>query len=455
MSRATYRESSTGATRSLSRFCSTLRFDDLDEITVESAEKALVDALASCYAGVSTEPGELMIEYASSVGGDDATIIGADGTSIPQFAALANGTTTHALDVDDGHRAASAHPGSAVVPAALAIAEQRDRSGTDLLTAIVAGYEAMITTASAVQPSHRERHFHATATAGCFGAAAAVACLLDLDETETAHALGLAGTQAGGLFEFLEKGSMAKRFHPGRAAMAGIVAAELAANGFDGPDTIIEGEGGFAEAFADEYDLSGFGRLGEPFAITQTYLKPYPACRHIHGPIDVMFELRSEGVEPGDVSRIVVETYQNAAYHDNAVIRNLLDAQMSIPFGVATALANGNAELAEFDPSLAADEEIASVIEKTEVVATAEMEAMYPDTRPAKIVLETTDGERYERLVEYPSGAAERPLSSERIAGKFRDLSDGILSADEQETILANAFGIADVDSLRAFATAL
>jgi 2-methylcitrate dehydratase PrpD len=444
-----------GATRNLGRFCSELRFDDLDDTVVESAEKALVDTIASSFAGVSTEPGELIIDYASSVGGQEAKIIGADETSIPQMAALANGTTAHALDVDDGHRPASAHPGSAVVPAALATAQKLDRSGTDLVTAIVSGYEAMITTASAVQPSHRERHFHATATCGCFGAAAAVAHLLELGETGMAHALGLAGTQAGGLFEFLAKGSMAKRFHPGRAAMAGIVAAELAATGFDGPDTIIEGKDGFVEAFADEYDLSGFERLGDPYKITQTYLKPYPSCRHIHGPIDVTFELRSEGIKPEDVHRIVVETYQNAAYHDNVDINNLLDAQMSIPFGVATALVHGSAELAEFDPGLATDSEMESVIKKTEVVATDEMEDKYPETRPATVVFETTDGNRFERVVEYPSGAAERPLSKDRLASKFRDLSDDVLSAEEQSAILERAFDITEVASVRKFGNRL
>ncbi|WP_436348501.1 MmgE/PrpD family protein [Natronorubrum sp. FCH18a] len=444
-----------GETVRLAAFCTDLTYDALNDDVVEGAKKALVDTLAATYAGIDTDPGGHMLDYVSQYENDEATVIGNDAGSNAQFAALANGTLAHALDVDDGHRSAAGHPGSAAIPAALAVAEKTDASGRDLITAIVAGYEGMVKTAKSVQTSHRERGFHATATCGCFGAAAAVSSLLDLDETQTAHALGLAGTQAGGLFEFLEKGSMAKRFHPGRAAHAGILAAELAATGFDGPDTIIEGKDGFARAFTDEYDLEPFENLGDPFSITENYLKPFPCCRHIHGPIEAALAVRDEGVTADDVDTIRVETYGTASHHDKTAVENLLDTQMSIPYGVAIALVTGEAKLAQFEPSNATNPDVEALIENVEVVLSDEMEELYPETRPARVIFTLDSGEQYEELVKYPLGAAEKPLSRDRLEEKFRDISAGYLSEDQQETVIENAFSIDEFDSVATFAEQL
>lgn len=426
----------TGITMRLARFVETLEYGDLDPAVTTATKEVILDTLGACYAGTPTGPGNRILEYVATFDGDDAAVVGRSDSSIAHMAALANGTTAHALDVDDGHRGASAHPGSAVIPAALALAEKHDIDGKSLVTAVVAGYEAMVPTAAAVQTSHRERGFHATATTGCFGAAAAASSVLRLDARETAHALGLGGTQAGGLFEFLKKGSMAKRFHPGRAAMAGVVAAELAAKGFDGPDTIIEGSDGFATAFADEYDFSPFDRLGDPFAVTESYLKPYPCCRHIQGPIDVVLDLRAEGIDPSIVTSISVETYRSAAHHDNKRIDNLLDAQMSLPYGVAVAFITGDASLDAFDPANAERDDVAALMQRVSVYATDEMEAKYPETRPATVIVETEEGNRYERLVEYPRGAAESPLTSEEVSAKFRDLSSTSLDRGDPDAVI-------------------
>ncbi len=451
MGQAHTQQSREGETMQLAAFVAELSFDDLTEEAVESSRKALVDMLASAYAGIPTDPGKRMLEYVAGHEGTESTVIGSGKRSRAQSAALANGTLAHALDVDDGHRSAAGHPGSAIIPAALAVAEKQGATGEELITAIVVGYEGMVTTAKAVQTSHRERGFHGTATCGCIGAAAAVSSLLGLDTTQTAHALGLGGTQAGGLFEFLEKGSMSKRFHPGRAALAGILAGELASIGFDGPDTIIEGKDGFARAFADEYDLSHFKTLGDPYAVTENYLKPFPCCRHIHGPIEAAQAIRSEGVNPENIASVRVETYGAAAHHDKTDVQNLLDTQMSIPYGVAIAFITGEATLDQFDPSNAKRPEIQELVEKVSVVQTEDMESIYPETRPARLVVTLGTDETYEEMVKYPLGAAENPLSREQLEKKFYDITEASLSRDQQETVVKNAFSITEYDSVVSF----
>ncbi|MFB6070149.1 MAG: MmgE/PrpD family protein [Halanaeroarchaeum sp.] len=442
-------------TARIAAFVSDRAAADLDGEVIEATRRSILDTLAATYAGSRAQAGERMLEYATDAPSGGGTIVGAETEIAPEFAALVNGTTAHALDVDDGHRTASAHPGSAVVPAALGVAEREGASGEDLITAVAVGYEAMLTTASAVQTSHRERGFHATATTGCFGAAAAVASLLDLDERRSAHALGLAGTQAGGLFEFLEKGSMAKRFHPGRAAMAGVLAGDLAAVGFDGPDTIIEGEDGFATAFADDYDFAPYDDLGDPWAVTERYLKPYPSCRHAHAPIEAAFELRNRGVEPAAIDEVRVETYRSAAHHDKQAVETLLDAQMSIPFAVAVALATGEAKLAQFDPDLMDDDTIRELVEAVTVVETEEMESSYPATRPARVVAETTDGDTQEATVRYPTGSPESPMSWVGLQEKFHDLAGTSLDEAPRERVVDLLGDLESLESTRTLTDAL
>jgi 2-methylcitrate dehydratase PrpD len=204
-------------------------------------------------------------------------------------AAFTNGIAAHAFELDDYHNA-KAHPGAVVVPAALAIAERVDASGEDCLLAIVIGYETLIRTAMVLDPiATRKRGWHLTGVAGTLGAAAACASLLRLDAEHTACALGLAGTQSSGLFAFNADGAMSKRFHAGRAAQAGVVAAELAARGFTGPTAFYEADdGGLLRAFSDapvkERLVTG---LGDIYEATQISFKPYSCCGSTHAYIDV------------------------------------------------------------------------------------------------------------------------------------------------------------------------
>lgn len=422
----------TGATRWLATFVADCDADDLPDDVVSAAGRSLADSLAVIAAGAATEPARGVRTTVERYGTGQAVAPGGEPLSEP-FAALVTGTAAHALELDDGHRSASAHPGAVVVPTVLALADRVDADGADLVEGIVAGYEATVAAASAVMPSHRERGFHATATAGCLGAAAAAASLLDLDADATTDALGLGGTQAGGLFEFLADGSMAKRVHPGRAAMAGVLAADMAADGVTGPGSVVEGEDGFVAAFAPDGTLAPFDALGEPYAVTEVYRKPYACCRHIHGPIDAVLDIR-EAVPPSAVEAVRVETYTTAAHHDATAVETVLDAQMSIPYGVAVAYETGRADLAAFDTGQHRAE-LADLMERVSVSATGAMDDRYPAERPARTVVETVEGEIHERDVSFPTGAAEKPMSRAELREKY----DG-LAGDVPEGVRGRAF---------------
>src|SRR6185295_17161523 len=195
---------------------------------------------------------------------------------------------------DDYHQA-KLHPGAVVIPAAIAMAEKTGASGERLVTAIAAGYEVMIRSSLALNPSAaRLRGWHLTGVCGPFGAAAACASLLELDEEQTAWALGLAGTQGAGLWAFNADGTMSKRLHAGKAAHSGVMAAELAALGFTGPTQIYEfHDGGVLKAFSDASDPAPLtSDLGNTFHLDATSIKPYSCCGSTHSYVDAALELR-------------------------------------------------------------------------------------------------------------------------------------------------------------------
>lgn len=444
----------TNLTTKLADYCSSFSSDSLSSELINRSKKHILDFLGACFAGSQTTPAKIISEYVNSLGGgDEASLVGGAKT-IGSYAALVNGTSAHCLELDDGHRGAMGHPGSAIIPAALATAEKYGASGKDLITSVVIGYEAMLKIGMAVNPSHRERGFHPTATCGCFGAAVAVGNILDLSRQEMASALGLAGTQASGLFEFLAKGSMIKRLHPGKAAFTGVLSSELASKGFDGPDTILEGENGFLEAFTDGYNLEHFNKLGSPFEIMNAYIKPYPCCRHIHAAIDaVLLWQEKEGLDPNKLDSITVKTYNAASHHNNKNITNLLDAQMSIPYTLAVTLSTGRKPtLDKFDPPMADDQEIVSLMKKIEVVPSEEMESRYPQTRATTVIIEQANNE-YGEYAEYPKGSSENPLSEKELREKFLRLTDVFLKKEKSRELIKDTLNLEEIDNISKITT--
>lgn len=348
----------------------------------------------------------------------------------PSDAALVNGTAAHAFELDDFHNA-KLHPGAVVVPAVLAMAEARGIDGSMIETAIAAGYEVMIRTSLALDPSEaRLRGWHLTAVCGTLGAAAGVAVVIGLDAERTAWALGLAGTQSGGLFAFNADGTMSKRLHPGRAAHAGIMAAELAEIGLSGPTQIYEAkDGGLLWAFSSKARAAPLiDALGRRWHAADTSFKPYSCCGSLHSYVDAAISLRGtwrDGARVRTGVAQVVNVQCGYPYEPSSE----LNAQMSIRYCTAVALMDGAALPAQFTAERIADPALTRLAQSIEVVHDPEQDKLYPARFAAWVEVETAPGSgrfaREERLD--PSGHPNNPQREAALRAKYMGLAEPAL----------------------------
>lgn len=365
----------THETVALARYAAGLRYEDLPPEVVAKAKDIITDTVAACICGAEMPWSRIVIDYAERTGpGGNSKILGR-GTSVQApAAALANGALAHSFELDSLTRpGAGAHPGATVLPPALAVAQQVDASGRQLIAAVVAGNEVMIRIGRATGHTNEARGFHAPGTTGPFGAAVACGLLLGLDERGMTNALGIAGSLAGGLLEFARgDGGMVKRLHLGRASEAGVMAASLAAGGFAAPRTVIEGEFGFLKVFCTAYDESHLTNgLGSDFVTLSAVLKRYPCHATAHAPVRAVRDLQAaHRFAGGDVAAVTVTaTPRMVERHNIPAPPDLMLAQYSIPFCVALALHREARDPESYDDTALADPAIRALAQKVELVA--------------------------------------------------------------------------------------
>src|ERR1051326_6860509 len=297
----------TTLTRVLAAQASAVTYESLPEPVRELARQCVLDYYGVGLAGADDPLATILLDELAEAGGAaQASIIGRKAKLPALSAALANGAIGHALDYDDVNLAMPGHPSVAILPGLIALAEQRKRTGRDVVAAFVAGYETACRIGMALRPGHYDRGFHATGTIGAFGAAAACAHLLGLDAEATARALGIAGTQAAGLKS--QFGTMCKPFHAGKASQSGLLAARLAARGFSSRPDLVECEQGFALTHGPDFKADA--ALAEPasgFHIFANLFKYHAACYLTHGPIEAAREIRERhGVKPEQIARMTL-----------------------------------------------------------------------------------------------------------------------------------------------------
>ncbi|MGC7100821.1 MmgE/PrpD family protein [Amycolatopsis lurida] len=395
-----------------------------------------LDAVAGMVASSVGPVSGAVAKHASALyPGDEVTAIGHGPASV-LGAALVNGTSGHGIESDEGYTPGSMHPTSVVLPTVFALGQSLRADARTVRVAAAIGMELACRIAAAGHPATRNQHFHNTPLAGVFGATAAAAVLRGLGVAETANALGIAGSHAGGLFEFLGDSAEVKRFHPGKAARDGIAAADLAAAGLTGPTTVLEGTDGYFAAFAGPVGAAWFpGRirdgLGENWVLLDTYVKPYPCCRHLHGAIDGALELRREHkFDPAEIAAVRVETFPIAARHNGTDLDTILQAQLSLPYTVAVALARGAVTLTDFDAAARSDVDVRALMDRIAVSVDPKADNDYPRAgRPARTTVELRDGRELTTWVQHPYGEPANPLSDDALEAKVRGLCEPVIGA--------------------------
>jgi 2-methylcitrate dehydratase PrpD len=422
------------AARTLARFCSEITWSTIPEPARERTAELLLDLLGVTVRGSAAESSAPVRELVRLQGEGPATVFGGLMRTSAAWAALANGTFAHAIEMDDVTTESSLHPGAAVIPAAIGVGQDQGSSSTDVLEAIVAGYEVTIRVGNALgAASAYRRGFHPTGVAGVFGAAVAAGKLMHLDADGLTRAIGIAGTMASGSLAYLDDGAWTKRLNPGWAAHGGIVAAGLARFGFTGPATALEGAHGLLRGYTDAPDperlTEGLGT--SELEIMHVSIKPYGCCRYSHGLIDAVLALRQEhGITADDVAKMRLGVLSGGwpliaeDLERKRDPKNTVDAQFSAPFAAAVALLKGRAGLDEFEHFR--DAQIHGLMARTECYRDPSLDAEYPKRWPAAVEITLRDGRVLKKRVEHALGEPENPVGREGLIERFVEMTGGI-----------------------------
>lgn len=416
------------ATQTLARLAVEFAHRPLPADVAHAAQRAVLDWFASVYPGLDMQAVRLLEQVlADDLDRGPARLVGqGEGrAATARAAALYNGTAAHAAEIDDSFRDAMYHPGAATIAAALAVAQAVQARGPDFLRAVVLGYE-ISTRIGVVMGRPHYRFWHNTGTMGSFGAAAAAASLLELDEVATAHALALAATFTAGLQQAFRLESMAKPLHAGRAADAGVLAAQLAARGMRSSLDVLEGEAGLGRAMADGPDWSAIGAtLGHDFHITRLTFKNHVGCGHTFAAIDGALALQQRhGFSHADIEQVHLGVYQptlDIAPHVDP--HDADQARFSLHYMVATALVHGSVRLAAFAPARLDDPATRALMTRITKALDPQVDAAFPARRGARVTIRLRDGRELVHLQPDRKGDPELPLSDADLESKLLEMA--------------------------------
>jgi 2-methylcitrate dehydratase PrpD len=410
----------------LAQYATNLRFEDLPAAVIQRAKDCIIDTAAAIIYGSTIPWSATVVGYAQRTGPrGKSRILGAGGPSVqPAMAALANGTLSHAFELDNVviNPGAGVHGGATLLPPGLAMAQERGGSGRDLIAAVVAGAEVMIRIGWATKHSNEAHGFHAPGTTGPFGAAIAAGRFLKLDAPTMTNALGIAGSLCGGLMEFARSGTgaMVKRLHIGRACEGGVLAASLAHGGFTGPLSVLEGEAGFLRVFCSDFDLGALTRgLGHDYATLSICLKRYACHITAQRAVQAVQELRAEhGIGGDDVKAVTVVGEKRMAVGNNIPEpTDVMMSQYSTPFCVALSLYRDPRDPASFGENALNDSAIRSLCRR--VTVRPEPGNWGHGDVPSTVTITTNDGRELTRRVEAFLGTPARPFDRAAMREKF------------------------------------
>ena len=444
-----------GITNALVEYAQTLKYEDIPPETLERTKQMLLDFLGVAYGGLRTGESsgpviDGVLDLAASAAGR-SVVLGREERLPAHYAALLNATFAHSMDFDDTHREAVIHIGTPLFATLLALADERDVSGRDFLTAAVIGYDVTGKIGKAHGGSVHARGFHPTATTGVFGCSAAGARLLGYSAQQAANAMGLNVSQSAGSTQFLENGSWNKRFHTGLAAHNAVMSLVMARHDYLGATSPIEGSHGYFALYAGGgADASrALDGLGSEFEVMNTAVKPYPCCRYSHATIDAVADIvRTESLGSSDIESIEIaigETGYGLVADPPEAKRqpsNVVEGQFSVYFAAAATAGAGGYAWDAYDRLR--DAEVRRLMQRTSVTLDERVGA----GMESAVAVRTADGRVIERAVLFPKGEPENPMTWEEMQAKFTEWSEPVIGAARTAQVIECVASLDSLDSV-------
>ena len=449
------------ATAALAAFAAGLEFEDIPDPVIAKAKLCLLDTVGCCVYGSALGPVQKLLQMVVAEGARPlSTVLGTSHRIAPAQAALVNGTSAHAFQIDEVHAGATLHPGSVVIPAALALAEAAgDVSGREFLVAMLAGYEVGIRVGRATGGRMFKRGYHNQGTTGPIAAAVAASRVLKLDAHATMHAMGLAASQAAGLMA-VQEGANAKAFHSGRASQSGVYAALLAKAGFTGVENVLDiTYGGFYSTFVDAHEPDKLTQdLGRRWETLEVGFKASPAS---NGSITAMHTLqrimRKHRLSADEITKICASVSTNTLEHcgwhfDPAGSKGVLAAQMNLRYGLAAMGLDGEANPAQYSDSRISRTDIAAFLQKISVRVNDAYDKDPALRLACTLEVQSRTGETYVDETLYRPGGIEDPMSVSEIDRKFMGLASEVIAPQRASECMAHIKNLENESRVRILA---
>ena len=442
------------ATRDLARFAAALRYEDIPREAVECIKLSVLDSIGCCLFGATLPWTRKVAALAESEGARPvASLMGMGRKSSVSLAVLVNSTAGHAFELDDIHKESIVHPGSLAMPVAMAYAEAAGGApGRDVITAMIAGYEVGTRVGSAATMSLFLRGFHPQGTSGAFVAAATAGRMLKLDAGQMQHALGIVGSQAGGLMA-AQEGAMVKRFHSGRAGQSGVYSAELARRGFTGITDVLEAHyGGYLSTYSDKPSPQRLtAGLGTVWETVNVGYKPHASVTSIHTALDALADImREHKLKADDITEVDAGlshmTHVHCAWEYKA--QGVTAAQMNLYYGLAVIALDGMAFVDQYREDRLRDPQILDFIKRVRAHVDPEIEGMGAAFRhAARVTVKTRDGRTLKREILHRRGSPENPLKPADVEYKFRNVARACLSQPHTDRVMKLVAALETLDS--------
>ncbi len=400
-----------------------LSAETLPDAVARACADTVIDTVGLAFAARDTDYVRAVSKSWAAAG--PCTVIGSQERHTAEAAAMINGTAAHGEDFDNTFEGCPVHPGAVIVPSVLAVAESEGLSGVDVLRGVAVGQELMCRMGLAAGKGPHSAGFHPTAVIGAMGSTAAVAAATGATSDATTNALGIAGSMASGIIEYLADGSWTKKMHAGWAAQSGLRALAMGRAGFKGPATVFEGGHGFFHAFAPSVspDFSLLtGELGERWEAARIAFKPF-ACGTMAQPfVDCAIRLRKRGIRAEDISELMCSVGEGTVHRlwEPLDLKrnppNAYSAKFSTPYCIAVAFLLGDAGMAEFDESSIQDPGVLSLSNR--VAYTVSPDDEYPRNYTGRIRATLTDGTVVEERQPHLRGGVREPMERAELIGK-------------------------------------